>query len=158
MFFKLLSHAWVLVTPWTVAPQDPLSMGFPRNTGVCCHFLLLGIPTQGSNPSLLHWQVYSLPLSHLGSPEKLNTRRIIKKKKKKNSVEIVEEIEGTISGSKRSLLLPWVSMRLTVALLSCSVIVHRGLATDSLALRIKWHHWSCSVYAPPNMIERQPLS
>ena len=37
-----------------------------------CHFLLQGIfPTQGSNLSLLgllHWQVGSLPLSHLGSP------------------------------------------------------------------------------------------
>ena len=36
------------------------------------HFLLQGIlPTQGSNPrllDLLHWQVDSLPLSHLGSP------------------------------------------------------------------------------------------
>ena len=25
-------------------------------------------PTQGSNPCLLHWQLYSLPLSHQGSP------------------------------------------------------------------------------------------
>ena len=41
---------------------------FPgKNTGVGCHFLLQGIfPTQGSNPSLLHWQVGSLPLSHQG--------------------------------------------------------------------------------------------
>ena len=42
------------------------------NTGVGCHFLLQGIiPTQESNPCLLrllHWQVDSLPLSHLGSP------------------------------------------------------------------------------------------
>ena len=36
---------------------------------VGCHFPLQGIfPTQGSNPSLLHWQVDSLPLSHQGSP------------------------------------------------------------------------------------------
>ena len=43
---------------------------FPgRNTGVGFHFLLQGIfPTQESNPCLLHWQVDSLPLSHLGSP------------------------------------------------------------------------------------------
>ena len=27
-----------------------------------------GFPTQGSSPSLLHWQVDFLPLSHLGSP------------------------------------------------------------------------------------------
>ena len=33
------------------------------------HFFLQGIfPTQGWNPCLLHWQVDSLPLSHLGSP------------------------------------------------------------------------------------------
>ena len=32
-----------------------------------CHFLLQGIfPTQGSNPSVLHWPADALPLSHLG--------------------------------------------------------------------------------------------
>ena len=42
-----------------------------KNTGVGCHFLLQGIvSTQGSNSSLLHWQVNSLPLHHLGSPFK----------------------------------------------------------------------------------------
>ena len=42
-----------------------------KNTRVVCHFLLLGIfSTQGLNPCLLwllHWQMDSLPLSHLGS-------------------------------------------------------------------------------------------
>ena len=48
------------VTSQTVAHQDPLSMGFPRNTGVgCntvgCHVLLQGIfLTQGLNLCLLH--------------------------------------------------------------------------------------------------------
>ena len=44
--------------------------GIPQeSTGVGCHFLLQGIfPTQGSNLSLLYWQVDSLPLSHLGNP------------------------------------------------------------------------------------------
>ena len=46
---------------------------FPgKNTGVGCHFLLQGIfPTQRLNLHffcLLHWQVDSLSLSHLGSP------------------------------------------------------------------------------------------
>ena len=52
-------------TPWTVAHQVPLFMGFPsKNTGVGCHSLLQGVfPTQGSNLCLLHWQVDSLPLS-----------------------------------------------------------------------------------------------
>ena len=45
-----------LLCPW----------GFPgKNTAVGCHFLLQGIfLTQGSNSSLLHWQVDSLPLGH----------------------------------------------------------------------------------------------
>ena len=40
------------VTPWTIACQAPLSMGFPRkNTGGGCHFLFQGIfLTQRSNP------------------------------------------------------------------------------------------------------------
>ena len=48
---------------------------FPgKNTGVGFHFLLQGIfPTQKLNlsfPWLLHWQVGSLPLCHLGSPQR----------------------------------------------------------------------------------------
>ena len=62
------------VTPWTVAHQAPLSMGFPRdfpgkNTGVCSHALLQGIfPTQGSNLGLLHCGQILHCLSHQGSP------------------------------------------------------------------------------------------
>ena len=48
-------------------------MGFSKHTGTGCHFLLPGnLPTQGLNPclhSLLHWQVDSLPLSHLETQE-----------------------------------------------------------------------------------------
>ena len=55
-----------LETPRNVACQDPVSMDFPgKNTTVGCHFLLQGIfLSQGLNPSLLHWQVGSLSLSH----------------------------------------------------------------------------------------------
>ena len=61
------------MTPWTVACQAPLSMGFPRQEyGMGCDFLLPGIfPSQISNLCLLcllHRQADSLPLSHLGSP------------------------------------------------------------------------------------------
>ena len=61
------SCAWVFVTPWTVALQASLSMGFSsKDTGVGCHALLQGILlTRGSNPRLLcllHWQSGSLPL------------------------------------------------------------------------------------------------
>ena len=40
-----------------------------ENTGVGCHFLFQGtFLIQGLNLCLLHWQVDSLPLSHLGNP------------------------------------------------------------------------------------------
>ena len=66
----MLSPVQLFVTPRTVAHQAPLSVGL-QNTGMGCYFLLQGIfLIQGLNPSLLylpHWQVGSLPLSHLGS-------------------------------------------------------------------------------------------
>ena len=60
-------------TPWTIALQAPLSMGFPgKNTGVSCLALLQRIfPTQGIEPASLwspDWQVGSLPLVPLGKP------------------------------------------------------------------------------------------
>ena len=64
------SHIQFFSTPRTVVCQATLSMRFPRQeywSGL--PFPSLGIfLTQGSNPNLLHWQVNSLPLSHLGSP------------------------------------------------------------------------------------------
>ena len=78
-----------IATPWTAAHQAPPSMGFSRQeywsgvplpsppskvTRVNCHFLLQVIfLTLGSNLHLLHWQVDSLPLRHLGLlPSKLH--------------------------------------------------------------------------------------
>ena len=59
-------------TPLTVARPTRLlclwdSPG--KNTGVGCHFLLQGnFLTQGLKLYLLHWQVDSLPPSHLEGP------------------------------------------------------------------------------------------
>ena len=71
----LTQSCQLFTTPWTVAHQALLRDFSCKNTGVGCHFLLQGIfLNQGSNPSpphllyLLHWQAYSLPLSHLWSP------------------------------------------------------------------------------------------
>ena len=48
------SRVQLIATSRAVACQAPLSMGFSRNTGAGCHFLLQGIfSTQGSNPYLL---------------------------------------------------------------------------------------------------------
>ena len=70
-----LSHSVISdsATPWTVARQAPLSMGFFRQdywSGL--PFPLQGVfPTRGSNLSflhLLHWQEGSLPTEPLGKP------------------------------------------------------------------------------------------
>ena len=59
-----------LVTPWTVARQAPLSMGFSREeywSGL--HSLFQGIFfTQESNPGLLHYRQIFYQLSYKGSP------------------------------------------------------------------------------------------
>ena len=61
-----------LCEPMDYSPRSWDSPG--KITGVGCHSLFQGIfPTQGSNQSLLcllHWQLDSLPLHHLGSPIK----------------------------------------------------------------------------------------
>ena len=64
-----------LCDPWAAAYQAPLSMEFSRReywSGL--PFPPQGIfPTQGSNPHPLHGQANSLPLSHLGSQDTLET-------------------------------------------------------------------------------------
>ena len=57
-------------TPWTVAPQAPLSIGFCKKeyTGESCDSLLQGIfLTQGSNPGSLHCRQFLYHLSHQGT-------------------------------------------------------------------------------------------
>ena len=73
-----LSCVQLLPTPWTVAHQAPLSMGNSpgKNTGVGCHFFILGIfPIQGPNLSLLrcrqilyHWAIRDAPPHSKGVP------------------------------------------------------------------------------------------
>ena len=77
-----LSHVRLFPTPWTVAHQDPLSMGFSRQeywSGLPCpppgHLPDPGIERTSPVPPAL--QVDSLPLSHWGSPTILNSSFII---------------------------------------------------------------------------------
>ena len=71
MMLNMLSTVVVVFeTPWTIACQDPLSMGFPRQeyrNGLHFH-LQENFPTQELNLHVLHWQADSLPPSHQGSP------------------------------------------------------------------------------------------
>ena len=66
----LLSHVRFFATPWTVAHQISLSMGFPRQE--YCSGLPFPFPADFSEPGIKPaypaWQADSLPLSHLGSP------------------------------------------------------------------------------------------
>ena len=73
------NHVWLFATPWTVAHQAPLSVGFSRQeywNGLPLSLLLqVTFPTQGSNLHLLcllHWQVGSLPL---GTPRKSSVQQ-----------------------------------------------------------------------------------
>ena len=65
-----LSCVWLFVTPWTVAHQAALSVGFSRQdywSGLL--FSSPGIfPTQGLNPGLLDCRRVLYCLSHCGSP------------------------------------------------------------------------------------------
>ena len=67
---QVLSNARLFVTPWTVALQAALSMGFSRQA--YCHSLLQGIfPTQGWNLRLLcllHCKQIFYPLRLQGNP------------------------------------------------------------------------------------------
>ena len=69
---KLLSRVWLFATPWTVARQAPLSMGFSRQeywSGLPC--LPPGdLPDPGIEPrSLLHCRQIRYHMSHWGSCE-----------------------------------------------------------------------------------------
>ena len=71
VYVCVFSCVQFFATPWTVAHQAPLQWGFPgKNPGVDSHFLLQRIfPSQGSNSCLfclLHWQMDSYQLHHLG--------------------------------------------------------------------------------------------
>ena len=69
---QILSCVQLSVTSWTVAHQAPLSMGFPRQEYQS--ELPFPSPEDLLDPEiepeshLLHWQLDSLPLHHLGSP------------------------------------------------------------------------------------------
>ena len=64
-----LGHVQLFVAPWAIACQAHPWNSPGKNAGVGCHSLLQEIfPTQGSNPSLLHWQVDPLPSELPGKP------------------------------------------------------------------------------------------
>ena len=76
----VFSRVWLFATPWTVAHQASLSLGFPRQeyqSGLPFPSLEEIFPTHGSNPQLLHWQADSLPLNHFVNPAPLTPPPIV---------------------------------------------------------------------------------
>ena len=68
-----LTYVWLFATPWTVAPQAPLSMGFPSESteaGVLPSSRGSSWPRDLThvNLCLLHSQTGSLPLASPGKP------------------------------------------------------------------------------------------
>ena len=91
-----------LITQSCPTVSDPSRLLCPwnspgKNTRAACHFLLPGIfLTQGSEPSLMslqHWQVDSLPLSHLGSRLSHQYQwSLISVKKQKNACSNIQNL------------------------------------------------------------------
>ena len=73
VYARVPSHVRLFLTPWIVTHQATLSIVFSQTR--ILEWVTISssrgiIPTRGSNLCLLHWQVDSLPLCHLGSPKK----------------------------------------------------------------------------------------
>ena len=65
-------------TPWTVAHQSPLPMGFSgKNTGVGCHFFSRGSSSRTDQTLVSSLADDSLPLSQLGSPPRYHNQALI---------------------------------------------------------------------------------
>ena len=69
------SHVWPFTTPWAIAFQAPLFMGFSiNNTGVD----LPNLGIESVSLSLLHWHESSLPLAPPGKPISLYVKVFVK--------------------------------------------------------------------------------
>ena len=62
---NLITHVWLFVTPWTVARWAPLSMEFSRQ--IYLSGLPGDLPTQSSNPGVLHCRQILYQPTHMGS-------------------------------------------------------------------------------------------
>ena len=128
----------VVVLSYSLRPHELWPIRFPclwdfpgKNTGVGCHSLLQGIfPTQGLNPHLLHWQVNSLVLSHLGSTptKRPKTKKMDYNKWKNWSRWIIGEIVTWFShlGKKVWQLLKMLAMSYDPAIPVLGIIAPNG--------------------------------
>ena len=128
----MFNGVWLFATPWTVACQTPLSMGFPRHeywSGL--PFPLQGIfLTQGSNPHLLcllHHRCILYHLSYQESPETitlepLNWSHIPTKKSVSGSLDLGDSIykKQTLIWQDRAILVIFLLWTSNINFLSLS--------------------------------------
>ena len=87
-----LSHVWLFATPWTVAHQAPVSMGFSRQeywSGL--PFPTPGDPPQGWNLDLLHCRQILYHLSHQVS-ESMSSHPVLREFTLSSAVLFVQKL------------------------------------------------------------------
>ena len=63
--WKLLSHVWLFVTPWTIQSME---FSWPEYLSGSLSLLQGFFPTQGSNPGLPHLRQILYQVNHNGCP------------------------------------------------------------------------------------------
>ena len=141
---KLLSHVRLSATPWTVACQAPLSMGFPgKNTGVGYHFLLQGSSQPRDQTWVSHIAGRLLTVSQLGQSDVLTWNLNLELEVRGRQECVRWELEQCWHGSGTSswssdlfqrVAVTWASWYTRVSLAVCQILqtspdcLYRGLA------------------------------
>ena len=123
-----------------------LSKGFPgKNTGVGCNFLLQVIfLTQRLNLHLLHLQMDSLPLSHLGSNSAAAAKSL------QSCPTLCDPIDGSAPGSP----IPGILQARTLEWVAISFSKAWKWKMKVKSLSRVWHlatPWTAAYQAPPSM-------
>ena len=119
----LLSHNQFFATPWTVAHQTPLSMGFPgKNTGVGCHFSFFSHHRWLSSTGLhSEWLLQpSWTVLHRSYASKTNSASSDKENPLAISCIMNLSHSSVTSSSCLSLSFLWVSNSIRSSLISCT--------------------------------------
>ena len=108
---KSLSRVRLFATPWTVAYQAPLSMGFSRQV----YWSGLPFPSPGDlpNPGLPHCRQTLYRLSHQGSPNRRGGRSIRKTRmvaQTKKTASALQNIGGKCTGLRGTQAVKWTEL------------------------------------------------
>ena len=112
MKVKSLSHVRLFATPWTVAYQAPLSVGFSRQeywSGL--PFPSPGaLPNPGTEPGLPHCRQMLYHLNHQGSSgNPKDTKKSLKVKVAQSYPTLCDPMGYTVHGIIQARILEWVA-------------------------------------------------